>query len=369
MDGPHHHRCVVFEIHVSLHDNNFCVSGRNKHTVEAWIGICLAKNRALPVIHIVLRYVRFTDKPDDHTASFVEQYVGNVTKDTEITFEFGVKSEKKDKKKKKQEKTEAGKETVVSVVMILYLGYRVSPSLAFLCYMMCCILYLCCCCFHWWIVIGFMYFIWVIQSNTLGLPLIVWSAPEEPKEASSKPEDKPEEAEQLAEGDEPKAEDDGAAKEDTSEAQAEASAADETVAAASASAESATAHDPLPPPLMIDGKENLPFQLFITYTSREGAESMRVISRAKPVTKNRDEAENGMSIFSSSALFLLLLPVHRFMVLLTGLFGVVWFACCVCVLMEELLNSESMKCSAYAQQPVKWGLAFAQCRKNFKRTW
>lgn len=45
------------------------------------------------------------------------------------------------------------------------------------------------------------------------------------------------------------------------------------------------------PPLMKEGKPHLPFQLQIEYTGRDGSRCMRVISEAKPVTRDRDEAE------------------------------------------------------------------------------
>ena len=44
-------------------------------------------------------------------------------------------------------------------------------------------------------------------------------------------------------------------------------------------------------PLMVDGREHLPFQLQITYTARDGSKCLRVVSQAMPVTKNREEAE------------------------------------------------------------------------------
>ena len=74
-------------------------------------------------------------------------------------------------------------------------------------------------------------------------------------------------------------------------ASAEAEATETSEPTASAEAEPGAVDDP--PVLMIDGKESVPFQLVITYTSREGAQSMRVITQAKPVTKNREEAERG----------------------------------------------------------------------------
>ena len=52
---------------------------------------------------------------------------------------------------------------------------------------------------------------------------------------------------------------------------------------------------PMPdtPPLMMDGKECLPFQLQISYTSLDGSQCNRVITQAKPITKDRQVAEAG----------------------------------------------------------------------------
>jgi len=47
------------------------------------------------------------------------------------------------------------------------------------------------------------------------------------------------------------------------------------------------------PPLMMDGKECLPFQLQISYTSLDGSQCNRVITQAKPITKDRQVAEAG----------------------------------------------------------------------------
>lgn len=47
------------------------------------------------------------------------------------------------------------------------------------------------------------------------------------------------------------------------------------------------------PPLMKEGKPHLPFQLQIEYTGRDGSRCMRVISEAKPITRDRNEAERG----------------------------------------------------------------------------
>ena len=50
------------------------------------------------------------------------------------------------------------------------------------------------------------------------------------------------------------------------------------------------------PPLMIGGKPHLPFQVQIEYTGRDGSRCMRVISDAKPITRDRGVAENGMCV-------------------------------------------------------------------------
>ncbi len=47
------------------------------------------------------------------------------------------------------------------------------------------------------------------------------------------------------------------------------------------------------PQLMIDGKPHLLFQLQIEYTGRDGSRCMRVITEAKPITRDRKEAERG----------------------------------------------------------------------------
>ena len=46
-------------------------------------------------------------------------------------------------------------------------------------------------------------------------------------------------------------------------------------------------------PLTMDGKQHLPFQLQIEYTGLDGSRCMRVITQAKPITRNRDVAERG----------------------------------------------------------------------------
>ncbi len=52
------------------------------------------------------------------------------------------------------------------------------------------------------------------------------------------------------------------------------------------------------PPLQIDGKDHLPFQLQIEYTGKDGSRCVRVISQAKPVTRDRDVAERGKCIIT-----------------------------------------------------------------------
>ena len=47
------------------------------------------------------------------------------------------------------------------------------------------------------------------------------------------------------------------------------------------------------PPLSIDGKPHLPFQLQIEYTAQDGSRNRRVITDAKPTTKEREVAERG----------------------------------------------------------------------------
>ena len=47
------------------------------------------------------------------------------------------------------------------------------------------------------------------------------------------------------------------------------------------------------PPLMIGGRPHLPFQLQIEYTSLDGDRCLRVITQAKPVTRDRSLAERG----------------------------------------------------------------------------
>ena len=47
------------------------------------------------------------------------------------------------------------------------------------------------------------------------------------------------------------------------------------------------------PPLIIGGRPHLPFQLQIEYTSLDGDRCLRVITQAKPVTRDRSLAERG----------------------------------------------------------------------------
>ena len=51
---------------------------------------------------------------------------------------------------------------------------------------------------------------------------------------------------------------------------------------------------PIVQPLTIDGKPHLPFQLQIEYTAQDGSRNRRVITDAKPTTKEREVAERGM---------------------------------------------------------------------------
>ncbi len=55
----------------------------------------------------------------------------------------------------------------------------------------------------------------------------------------------------------------------------------------------AAAGDNKVPQLTIDGTPHLPFQLQIEYTSQDGSRCTRVISQAKPTTKQREIAEKG----------------------------------------------------------------------------
>ena len=58
-----------------------------------------------------------------------------------------------------------------------------------------------------------------------------------------------------------------------------------------ASDDKAAPTTPEVPPLTVNGKPHLPFQLQIEYTGRDGSRCMRVISEARPVTRDRSEAE------------------------------------------------------------------------------
>lgn len=49
----------------------------------------------------------------------------------------------------------------------------------------------------------------------------------------------------------------------------------------------------LTPPLMINGKPHLPFQLQTEYTTADGSVLVRVITKVKPVTEDRKIAERG----------------------------------------------------------------------------
>ena len=57
---------------------------------------------------------------------------------------------------------------------------------------------------------------------------------------------------------------------------------------------SATSVSAKVPPLSIDGKPHLPFQLQIEYTAQDGSRNRRVITDAKPTTNERQVAERGM---------------------------------------------------------------------------
>lgn len=58
-------------------------------------------------------------------------------------------------------------------------------------------------------------------------------------------------------------------------------------------ASASTSDAPSAPPLQVDGKPHLPFQLQVEYTSRDGSRLMRVITDAKPITRDRTAAEKG----------------------------------------------------------------------------
>lgn len=53
---------------------------------------------------------------------------------------------------------------------------------------------------------------------------------------------------------------------------------------------------PKVPPMTIDGKPHLPFQLQIEYTAQDGSRNRRVITDAKPITKEREVAERGIKV-------------------------------------------------------------------------
>ena len=48
------------------------------------------------------------------------------------------------------------------------------------------------------------------------------------------------------------------------------------------------------PPLIIGGKPHLPFQLQTEYTTSDGSVLVRVITKVKPVTEDRNIAERGI---------------------------------------------------------------------------
>ncbi len=63
--------------------------------------------------------------------------------------------------------------------------------------------------------------------------------------------------------------------------------------AESAGASATTDAAPDAPPLQVDGKPHLPFQLQVEYTGKDGSRLMRVITDAKPITRDRTAAERG----------------------------------------------------------------------------
>ena len=52
------------------------------------------------------------------------------------------------------------------------------------------------------------------------------------------------------------------------------------------------------PPLMINGRPHLPFQLQTEYTTADGSVLVRVITKVKPVTEDRQVAERGETLVS-----------------------------------------------------------------------
>ena len=56
---------------------------------------------------------------------------------------------------------------------------------------------------------------------------------------------------------------------------------------------------PASPFLIIDGKPYLPFQLQTEYTSADGSSLLRVITKVKPVTRERRVAERGKLVYLS----------------------------------------------------------------------
>jgi len=49
------------------------------------------------------------------------------------------------------------------------------------------------------------------------------------------------------------------------------------------------------PPLTIDGELHYPFQIQIEYIAHNGSRLMKVITNAKPLTRDRNIAEKGLS--------------------------------------------------------------------------
>ena len=63
-----------------------------------------------------------------------------------------------------------------------------------------------------------------------------------------------------------------------------------------AAASAATPDVSRAPPLQVEGKPHLPFQLQVEYTSKDGSRLMRVITDANPITRDRTVAEKGWAV-------------------------------------------------------------------------
>ena len=50
-------------------------------------------------------------------------------------------------------------------------------------------------------------------------------------------------------------------------------------------------------PLTIDGELHYPFQIQIEYTAHNGSRLMKVITDVKPLTRDRNIAEKGLSLY------------------------------------------------------------------------